>query len=211
MICLQAPIAWISFGALAASPEVTGAARLYFDIRIWSAPFVFCNYAVVGAIVGRGRTDIALVLQLLINLVNIALNIALVYGLVAGRSGLGGWHARGRGSGRARWFFYYVAHVRAIFSGWPARTYFSIARKIARMFAINRDIFIRNTALLFAFAFFTAQGARGGDIKLAANAILMNLILVAAYFLDGFATPPSKCAANRSARGTQRVFALPCV
>jgi len=38
------------------------------------------------------------------------------------------------------------------------------------MFLINRDIFIRNTALLFAFAFFTAQGARG-DIVLAGNAI----------------------------------------
>ena len=56
MILLQAPIAWISFGALDASPEVTGAARLYFDIRIWSAPFVLINYAVLGAIVGRGRT-----------------------------------------------------------------------------------------------------------------------------------------------------------
>ena len=33
----------------------------------------------------------------------------------------------------------------------------------------------------FAFAFFTAQGARGGDIMLAANAILLNLFLVAAY------------------------------
>ena len=60
--------------------------------------------------------------------------------------------------------------------------------KIARMFAINRDIFVRNTALLFAFAFFTAQGARGGDIMLAGNAILLNLVLVAAFFLDGFAT-----------------------
>ena len=49
MILLQAPIAWVSFVALDASPKVTGAARLYFDIRIgrrllslsitrWSAP-----------------------------------------------------------------------------------------------------------------------------------------------------------------------------
>ena len=56
MIVLQAPIAWIGFTALDATPEVTNAARLYFDIRIWSAPFVLANYAVLGAIVGRGRT-----------------------------------------------------------------------------------------------------------------------------------------------------------
>jgi multidrug resistance protein, MATE family len=60
--------------------------------------------------------------------------------------------------------------------------------KIARMFAINRDIFIRNTTLLFAFTFFYAQGARGGDVVLAGNPILHNLIIVASYFLDGFAT-----------------------
>ncbi|MGB6177447.1 MAG: MATE family efflux transporter, partial [Methylocella sp.] len=74
MVLLQAPIAWLSFGALDASPEVTGAARLYFDIRIWSAPFVLINYAVLGAIVGCGRTGVALVLQVLMHLVNIAFN-----------------------------------------------------------------------------------------------------------------------------------------
>ena len=69
------------------------------------------------------------------------------------------------------------------------------------MFAINRDIFIRNTALLFAFAFFTAQGARGGDIVLAGNAILINLILVAAYFLDGFGTAAEQmCGQSIGAR-----------
>ena len=78
MICLQAPIAWTGFGALAASPEVTGAGRQYFDIRIWSAPFALANYAFMGAIVGRGRTDIALALQVLINLGNIGLNVAFV-------------------------------------------------------------------------------------------------------------------------------------
>jgi multidrug resistance protein, MATE family len=186
MILLQRPIAWISFGALDASPEVTGAARLYFDIRIWSAPFVLINYAVIGAIVGRGRTSVALVLQVLMHLGNIAFNIALVYGLALG--------VRGSAAGTL------AAEVLGMLAGFFVvwRMYGDLfrldaallvdRRKIARMFAINRDIFIRNTALLFAFAFFTAQGARGGDVILASNAILINLILVAAYFLDGFGT-----------------------
>jgi multidrug resistance protein, MATE family len=186
MILLQAPIAWISFGALDASPEVTGAARLYFDIRIWSAPFVLINYAVVGAIVGRGRTGVALVLQVLMHLVNIAFNIALVYGLALGV----------RGSAAGTLAAELLGALAGFFVVW--RMYGDLFRadialildrgKIARMFAINRDIFIRNTALLFAFAFFTAQGARGGDIVLAGNAILINLMLVANYFLDGFGT-----------------------
>jgi multidrug resistance protein, MATE family len=89
--------------------------------------------------------------------------------------------------------------------------------KLARMFAINRYIFVRNTALLFAFAFFTAQGARGGDIKLAANAILLNLVLVAAFFLDGFATAAEQLCGQslgardaRSFRASVRMTALWC-
>lgn len=57
-----------------------------------------------------------------------------------------------------------------------------------RTLAVNVDIAIRTIALVFAFAFFTSQGARAGDTTLAANAVLYNLFLVGAYFLDGFAT-----------------------
>src|ERR1700720_2053390 len=186
MILLQAPIAWISFGALDASPEVTGAARLYFEIMLWSAPFVLINYAVLGAIVGRERTGVALVLQVLINLVNIAFNIALVYGLTFGVRGSAAGTLAAEGLGGLAGFLVVSRMYGNLFRADVALLL--DRRKIARMFAINRDIFIRNTALLFAFAFFTAQGARGGDIVLAGNAILINLILVTAYFLDGFGT-----------------------
>jgi multidrug resistance protein, MATE family len=87
MILLQAPIGWICIGALDASPDVSTAARPYFDIRIWSAPFTLANYAVVGALLGRGPTDIALALQILMNFGNIGLNYFFVYGLSLGVRG----------------------------------------------------------------------------------------------------------------------------
>jgi len=208
MICLQAPIAWIGFGALAATPEVTGAGRLYFDIRIWSAPFTLANYAFMGAIVGRGRTDVALALQVLINLGNIALNIAFVYGLSLGVQGSAAGTLAAETSGALAGFFI-TWHLWGDLFSVPRALVFDPA-KIARMFVINRDIFVRNTALLFAFAFFTAQGARGGDVKLAANAILLNLILVAAYFLDGFATAAQQmCGQSLGARDAKS-FQLLC-
>jgi len=40
---------------------------------------------------------------------------------------------------------------------------------------------------MFTFAFITAQGARQGELILAANAILMNLQYLLAFALDGFA------------------------
>jgi MATE family multidrug resistance protein len=46
---------------------------------------------------------------------------------------------------------------------------------------------IRTAALIAAFLFFTAQGARAGDVTLAANAVLNNFLLISAFFLDGLA------------------------
>ena len=47
---------------------------------------------------------------------------------------------------------------------------------------------IRTAALIAAWLFFAAQGARSGDVVLAANSVLHNLVLVGAFFLDGFAS-----------------------
>jgi MATE family multidrug resistance protein len=59
--------------------------------------------------------------------------------------------------------------------------------RLLRMLAVNRDIMIRTAALITAFLFFTAQGARSGDVTLAANSVLNNFLLISAFFLDGLA------------------------
>ena len=41
--------------------------------------------------------------------------------------------------------------------------------------------------VVFAFAYFTAEGARMGDVTLAANAVLLNFQMFMAHGLDGFA------------------------
>jgi MATE family multidrug resistance protein len=68
----------------------------------------------------------------------------------------------------------------------PRAMLFDRAR-LVRMLAVNRDIMIRTAALITAFLFFTAQGARAGDLTLAANAVLNNFLLISAFFLDGLA------------------------
>jgi MATE family multidrug resistance protein len=61
------------------------------------------------------------------------------------------------------------------------------AVKLRRTVAVNIDIFIRTIFLTTAFAYFTAQGAKLGDVTLAANAVLMNFFMLMAFGLDGFA------------------------
>ena len=59
--------------------------------------------------------------------------------------------------------------------------------KLMRMLSVNRDIMIRTASLIAVWLFFTAQGARDGDVTLAANAVLNNFLLISAFFLDGLA------------------------
>ncbi len=185
LIALQKPIAAIAFAALDATPAVTVAARGYFDIRIWSAPFALLNYVVLGAVIGRGRTDIGLVLQIFINASNIALNVGLVMGFGLGVRGSAAGTTVAEILGAAVGLVVLVRLTGRFTIDWKR---ISDGPALRRMLGVNRDIMIRSASLIFAFAFFTAQGARGGDVALAANAVLMNLFLVSAYFLDGFAT-----------------------
>ena len=52
---------------------------------------------------------------------------------------------------------------------------------------MNRDIFIRSLALQSVFFMITVQGARLGDATVAANALLLNGLLLTAHALDGLA------------------------
>jgi MATE family multidrug resistance protein len=54
-------------------------------------------------------------------------------------------------------------------------------------FQLNRDILIRTLCLELCFVFITFQGARLGDNAVAANAILLNFILLISFGLDGVA------------------------
>jgi MATE family multidrug resistance protein len=55
------------------------------------------------------------------------------------------------------------------------------------MLSVNRDIMIRTASLIAVWLFFSAQGARAGDVALAANAVLNNFLMISAFFLDGLA------------------------
>jgi len=184
IILLQWPIAEAAFALMGASPEVDDAARTYFAIRIWSAPAALANYALVGWFIGLGRAGMAFRLQLLLNLTNIVLDTLFVLGF--------GWGVAGVAAGTL------IAETGAALVGlavalraagglrirlWRVFN----AAKLRRMVAVNGDIMVRTLSLLFAFSFFTAQGARAGDMILAANAVLMHFLSVSAYFLDGVA------------------------
>src|SRR6185369_1877373 len=185
LIALQIPLVTILLDAMGGSEGVTHAARTYFTIRIWSAPFALGNYVVLGWLIGQARAKLALGTQISINLINMTATVLLVLvfdfgiagaaiaALIAEAAGLllGLLIARHLSKGQ-------FAASRALLFDRP---------KLMRMLAVNRDIMIRTASLIVAFLFFTAQGARAGDTTLAANAVLNNFLMISGFFLDGLA------------------------
>ncbi|MDH3792842.1 MAG: MATE family efflux transporter, partial [Rhodospirillales bacterium] len=70
----------------------------------------------------------------------------------------------------------------------------------------NLDIFVRTLCLLGAFAYFTAQSAKMGDVLLAGNAILLQLQNFTAYGLDGFAHAVEVLAGNALGARSRKAF-----
>jgi MATE family multidrug resistance protein len=185
LIVLQIPLATLLLGAMGGSDGVTRAAKTYFTIRIWSAPLALANYVVLGWLIGQARARLALATQIAINVVNAAATVLLVLVLNAGIAGAAIAAVIGETAG----LLLGVLIASRLTRGKPAidRAMLFERAKLMRMLAVNRDILIRTAALITAFLFFTAQGARAGDVTLAANAVLNNLLLVSAFFLDGLA------------------------
>jgi multidrug resistance protein, MATE family len=185
ILSLQKLLIPTALSLIGASSEVYGYALIYCSIRIWSAPAALANYAILGYLLGRQRARAALLVQVAINLVNVAIALTLVLWRHWGVAGIATatmtaeWVgcALGLGvmlAGGAR-----VHHVR-----WRQLV---DPESLRRLFALNRDIFLRTLSLVAAYAFFTRTGARAGNAVLAANAVLINFLWIAGYGLDGFA------------------------
>ena len=195
LILLQYPIALIAFALLKGSTEVQTLAHGFYNVRIWSAPFSLANFALLGWFIGRQKAKTALALQLFMNFLNILLDVCFVVGF--------GWGVKGVATGTL------IAECAAALLGgylaWRSLRHDGLnnwvwprildATQITRMLTVNRDILLRTFCLIFAFAFFTSQGARTGDVTLAANAVLGQFVAFSAFLLDAF------CAATEALVG----------
>jgi multidrug resistance protein, MATE family len=204
LIVLQIPLATLLLGAMGGSEGVTRAANTYFTIRIWSAPLALGNYVVLGWLIGQARAKLALGTQITINLINMAATMLLVLVFDFGIAGA----AIAAVIAEAAGLLLGVVIARRLQGqlAVPRATLFDRA-KLMRMLAINRDIMIRTASLIAAFLFFTAQGARAGDMTLAANAVLNNFLLISAFFLDGLANAAEQLCGRAYGARDQNAFA----
>ncbi|HEV2675230.1 MAG TPA: MATE family efflux transporter [Aliidongia sp.] len=186
VLVAQGPLLGGALHLLGGSPAVGAAARAYCDARIWSAPAALGNSVVLGSLLGLQRAKLGFGLQLVLNFLNMVLAIGLVYGLGRGVDGIGAATAMADGIGLMLGLAV-LWHLRR--RGLPPLVLSALWERapLLRLFAINRDIFLRTACLIGVTGLFARLGAGLGDVVLAGNAVLLNFQTFTTFGLDGFA------------------------
>ncbi len=167
------------------TPAVESLAKEYALIRVFSAPATLCVFAFTGVLIGLQNTKGALMLQLVLSVSNISLDLLFVPVLNMGVAGVAWATLISEYLAMFAGFFLLRNVAKTALAKFNAKAVFEYST-IKQLMLANADIFIRTLCLVFAFAYFTAQGAKLGELYLAVNAILLHFQSIAAYAMDGF-------------------------
>ncbi len=198
------------FFVLNGPPEVEQAGSAYFLARILGAPAVLGLYVINGWLIGRGLPKYSLVLSILLNVANIGLDYYFIFRLH--------WGSYGAGVASALScvlaFVVGLALVLKTWGNYPSFNYVRVFDKaqFKSMMVLKRDIMLRTLCLILTLTTFTNFSASFGKLPLAANTILMKLLTMASYLIDGYAFAleaiAGKCAGAKDAAGVKRTLKI---
>jgi len=206
LLLLQVPLLSLGLAAMQDNAQWQELTARYFHVRILSAPATLLNYAILGTLIGLQKMRVVLGLQLLLNLLNVVLNIALFRST----------HLNIAGVALATVISEYIT----LFTGlWLLRHLIGAALRegaisqwlfsredLLRYFRISRDLFIRTLCLTFAFYWMTVLSSRQGVVILAANTVLLHLVHFASYCMDGFSDACESLTGFAVGRKSHRLF-----
>ena len=191
LVALQNPIVHWSLIIVSPSEQVVFYATEYIKIRIWAAPATLLLYGLNGWFLGMQNAKIPMIITIVLNLINLALNILFVLVL--------DWKVTGIALGSviatylalflalSIFFQFYAKYWESGWLGeWQNSTFWEPSTW-KDWLGVNRDIFIRTLCLIFTYAYFTTISARAGDLVLATNTILLQFWHASSFGIDGFA------------------------
>ena len=200
LLILQQPLRELGFTLLSATTEVLESGRAYYNALIWGAPATLLNFVFLGWFLGREQGGKVLLMSVIDKSANVALNYLFIVRF--------GWASGGAGWATAISQYLnllvgliLIGQELQISSLWALNN--KILHKSAwrKIFSLNRDITIRTLALVSTFALFTNLSSMMGTKILATNTLLLQVVTLGAYFIDGIAFATESIAG--SLRGQQ--------
>ena len=187
ILLLKNPILFFVEFFFKVSEETQQLINQYVSIRIYSAPAELTIYVLAGLFLGLQKTNVSSLLISIFCFGNAILSTILVtvYDLEILGAALGTVIAAY--TSVIIFLIYAYLTLKDKISIRLNRSKIFNTKKLLTLFNINFDIFIRTIFLSFSFLWVTYQGSKLGENFLALNTILMQLIMMAAFFLDAYA------------------------
>lgn len=192
VILLQGVYLDIALSLAGGSEQVQFYAREYSEVRVWGLPAALANLVIMGWLLGNHQAKAVMWLVITTNLINLGLDLLFVIGFEWQVKGVALATLISEYSGLILGLTFVFKSFQHRFIGLftnAQQLFEAVLERSALLsyFKLNRDILIRTLCLEVCFVFMTFQGARLGDDVIAANAILMNFLLLISFGLDGIA------------------------
>lgn len=185
-IVLQYVYVEAAFHFIECTPQVEALAREYFFIRIWAAPATLSLNVFKGFFIGMQNAVSPMAVDVTVNVANIAASIFFAFYAGLGFAGIAWGTLVAQYIGLALAISLMTVYYRRFFRHIDIRRNIKL-QKIRRFFMMNADLFVRSLCFLGIYAGLTSLAAHYGDVPLAVSSIMMKLMLLYSYFVDGFA------------------------
>ena len=159
----------------------------YLNVRVFSIPAELSIYILVGFYLGIQKTKISSLLIIVLSVLNIVFSSLLVLSYNLNIFGVALGTLAASYITLIIFILYTYSFIIKKFKIIPKFEKLIVKSKLLRLLNINLDIFIRTLFLTFSFLWVTYLGSKLGEDYLAVNIILMQFIILAAFFLDAYA------------------------
>lgn len=175
-----------AFAILETTPQVEAMAKEYFFIRIWAAPATLSLFAFKGWFIGMQNTLSPMVTDIVVNVFNIVLSVLFAFPMKMGIAGIALGTVAAQYIGLMSAVLLLTRYYKKLFKYINLKASLKI-REMKDFFILNGNLFLRSASLLLVYTGFTALSATYGDKLLAVSTIMMKLMLLYSYMVDGFA------------------------
>ena len=159
----------------------------YLNVRVFSVPAELVIYILIGFYLGIQKTKISSLLIIMMSILNIVFSSLLVLTFDLNVFGVALGTLIASYLTVTIFLIFTYNYIIKKFKVKPKLDNLIIRSKLLKLFNINLDIFIRTLFLTFSFLWITYLGSKIGDDYLAVNTILLQFIILAAFFLDAYA------------------------
>ena len=200
ILILQYPIQKFGFAILSGSPDVEAFGVDYFNARIWGAPAVLLNFVLIGWFLGQEKSGLVLAISLVGNGSNAILDYFMI--------NRWGWSSMGAGMATAlsQYLALIVALVGvAVCIDWKVLP--AALKKVLDWSALKStvvlkgNILVRYLAMITAYSIFTNLSAGMGTEVVAANGLLLQIVLLSQFTVNGIGLTTQTLTGNFKGKG----------